>query len=384
MNTKMTKVALALTAGLALASAPAYAEGNSNWIDAYKSMGKVYSDKENPMIQEVKLFGRAHYQWNHSDGESAGFDFSGNGEELRRLRAGASVKLLDGFKVLGRANLEKGGFRNTSIGYNSFDELYVEYGQDGLFGFDAGSIGYGRYKVAFGGEEHVSSKRIKTVERSNINNRFGSLRPTGVVLKGAKNDVEYVAGIYSTEADRETWANWDGATAFQGSAIFAANEGEVTLDFMYADSSADNDRSIFDFEWAASATYNRKYGEWNVLANATFGKDDGNDIFGIVILPTYPITEKLEAAFRYQFASSSAMTGVPKSSSSRGLRRVARNDGVGTGSGDENHTLYAGLNYYIEGDNLKLMTGIEYESIDGAPGLGIDGFTFWTALRTYF
>ncbi|MCH6257078.1 OprO/OprP family phosphate-selective porin [Puniceicoccaceae bacterium K14] len=384
MKTIKTIAASAFVAGLVLSSSQSLAaDETSSWIDAYKSMGKLYSDKENKIIQEVKVFGRAHYQWNYSDGDSAGSDFSGNGEELRRLRAGASVKFLDGFKALGRLNLEKGGFRDTSIGYHSFDELYVDYGKSGFLGFDKASIGYGRYKVAFGGEEHVSSKRIKTVERSNINNRFGSLRPTGIVLKGEKNEVDFVAGIYSTEADSETWANWDGGVAFQGSTTFAANEGEITLDFIYADDSA-NEGDVFDFDWAASATHTRQYSEWNVLTSVTIGKDGSNDIFGFVVLPSYMITEKLEAAFRYQYGNASDTTGVPKSSGSRGIRRVARNDGVGTGSGDENHTLYAGLNYYIAGDNLKVMTGVEYESIDGASGSDLDGLTFWTALRTYF
>ncbi len=384
MTKNKTTVALTLFAGLTLLLTPSLAdEANSNWKDTLKNMGKVYSDNDNPTIQEVKLFGRAHYQWNYSDGKSAGLGFSGNGSELRRFRSGASVKFFNNFGALARINFEKGGFRDTSIGYNSFDELFVEYSQDGLFGFDSATIGYGRYKAAFGGEEHESSKRIKTIERSNINNRFGSLRPTGIVLKAEKNDVEYFAGIYSTDSDPESWAKWNGGLAFQGSATFAANDGEVILDFIHADDSS-NDGSLFDFEWATSASYSRQYGDWNLLTSATFGTDGANDIFGIVFLPTYLISEKLEAVFRYQWANSSTMTGVPKSSSSRGLRRVARNDGLGTGSGDDNHTLYAGLNYYIAGDSMKIMTGIEYESIDGARGLGIEGITFWTAIRTYF
>ena len=384
MTKNKTAVALPLFAGLIFLLTPVVAdEENPNWIDTLKNMGKVYSDNDNPTIQEVKLFGRAHYQWNYSDGESSGFDFSGNGSELRRFRSGASVKFFNNFGALARINFEKGGFRDTSIGYHSFDELFVEYSQDGLFGFDSAAIGYGRYKAAFGGEEHESSKRIKTIERSNINNRFGSLRPTGFVLKAEKSDVEYFAGIYSTDSDPETWSQWNGGAAFQGSATFAANDGEVILDFIYADDSS-NDKSLFDFDWATSVSYSRQYGDWNVLTSATFGTEDNNNIFGVVILPTYLISDKLEAVFRYQWARSSEMTSVPKSSSSRGLRRVARNDGLGTGSGDVNHTLYAGLNYYIAGDNLKVMTGIEYESIDGAPGRGIEGITFWTAIRTYF
>lgn len=380
-TTLATTIAAGMIFSLTTVSA---AEGTKDWAETLKTMGKVYSDKNDPTIQEVKLFGRAHYQWNNSDGESAGNSFSGNGDELRRLRAGASVKFLNGFKVLGRANLEKGGFRSTSIGYSSFDELYVDYTQKGMFGFDTATIGFGRYKVAFGGEEHISSKKIKTVERSNINNRFGSLRPTGIVLNATKNDVEYTAAIYSTEADSETLAKWSDGTAFQGSVTFNALEGSITTDFIYADSS-ENDQSVFDFDWATSVTYNRSIGKVDVLTNVTYGNEGDEDIYGFVVVPSfYIVPDTLEAVFRYQWGHSTDETGVPTSSSSRGLRRVARNDGVSTGAGDVNHTLYAGLNYYLEGDYAKIMTGVEYESIDGATGRGIEGTTLWLAFRTYF
>ena len=114
---KKVKTALVLASVIVMYEFPAWAEGeNKNLAEVLKTMGKVYSDGDDPTIQEVKLFGRLHYQWNHSDGDSNGEDFSGNGDELRRLRAGASVKFLDRFTALGRLNLEKGGHRNTSIG----------------------------------------------------------------------------------------------------------------------------------------------------------------------------------------------------------------------------------------------------------------------------
>lgn len=384
MDRNTTKLALALAAGLILASSPATAEEETkSWADNWKSMGKVYSDKNNSLVQEVKLFGRAHYQWNSSDGESSGTDFSGNGDELRRLRAGVSVKFLDGFKALGRMNLEKGGFRNTSLGYNSFDELYLEYGKKEFLGFDSASFGYGRYKVLFGGEEHQSSKKIKTVERSAINNRFGSLRPTGLVFKAEKDDVSYIAGVFSTEADRETWSNWDGGMAFHGSVEFPAGEGSVIADFMYADDS-DNDQSVFNFDWATSITYNRTYRDINWMLNATYGQTAQEEIYGIVLLPSFYLTEKLEAAFRIHWAHSTSDGSVPVSSGSRGIRRVARNESLGTGAGDNNNSLYAGLNYYIESHYIKILTGIEYEQIDGNLGRDLDGFTLWSAFRMYF
>lgn len=376
-----------LAAGVLLASTVAHAadDPSPHWTKTLKNMGKVYSnDDEGAVVQNVKIFGRAHAQWNYSDGESAGEDFDGDGEELRRLRAGASVSFLNGFKALGRMNLEEGGFGDTDLGYDGWDELYLEYGKKGLLGFDSASIGYGRYKLLFGGEEHQSSKRIKTIERSAINNRFGSTRPTGAVLKAKKDGVKYVLGLWSTEPDDESLAGWGSGTALQASTTFKAMDGEFILDFVYADD-ADASETVFDYDWATSVTYNRKFGDVNLMANATLSDAGDVDPLGIVLLPSYYIIpKKLEAAFRYQWANSSADSGVPRSSSSRGIRRVAREEGVQTGSGDNYHALYAGLNYYIAGDNLKLMTGLEYETIDGDSAGELDGISFWLAGRFYF
>lgn len=375
---------LAATTLFAAPAALAQDSTSPQWADTLKNMGKVYTNKDADFIQQVKLFGRAHYQWNYSDGDSAGDNFDGDGDELRRLRAGASISFLNGFKVLGRMNLEEGGFDDTDLGYDSWDELYLEYGQKDWLGFDSASIGYGRYKVLFGGEEHQSSKRIKTIERSAINNRFGSARPTGAVLKAKKDDVKYILGVWSTEPERETWAGWDSGAAVQASAEFDALDGSLILDFIYADDSSDDD-SVFDYKWASSVTYNRAFGDVNLMANATVSDDGGADPVGIVLLPSvYLVPKKLEAAFRYQWAYASGDGTAPRSSSSRGIRAVARAEGVPTGGGDNYQALYAGLNYYVAGDNLKFMTGLEYEKFDGDSARELDGVSFWLAVRTYF
>ncbi len=171
----------------------------------------------------------------------------------------------------------------------------------------------------------------------------------------------------------------------QGSAAFAAMNGEWILDLIYADD-ADSTNTLFNYDWASSITYNRDFSWGGLMTNLTFSGANDVDPLGIVVLPTYDIVPgKLEAAFRYQWANSSARdTGVPRSSSSRGIRRVASKEGLQTGSGEDYHALYGGLNYYIAGDNVKLMTGLEYETIRGNSARELDGFTFWLAARVYF
>ena len=384
MAHKLLGTCLLLTSSILLGSTAVQAE---DWKDTLKNMGQLYSSDDG-FVQEVKVFGRVHYQANYSDGEVAGESFNHDRDEIRRLRAGGSVKFLDGFRVLGRWNARE-ILDDDVVLYDTWDELYIDYTKKDVLGFDKASIGYGRYKLLFGGEEHQSSKRIKTIERSAINNRFGSRRPTGVNINLEKNGIEYTAGIWSTEFEREKWAGWSEDVAYQLGMIAPVADGELILDFVYADTE-DQILTPFNYDWAASLSYTRQFGAVNVLTNVTFSDVDsriftGNDPYGFVVLPSFFILEdKLEAVLRYQYAGTDSDLGVPRSSGSRGLRRAALEEVTRTGNGDEYQAVYAGLNYYVAGDNLKFMTGVEYEDIGSNLNTELDGVTLWAAVRAYF
>lgn len=392
MNTKLIQVGagLAATTLTALAgdvtSVPAETSSynSGDWCTSLKGIGKVYSDKSNPFIQEVKFFGRFHYQWGYTDGEYNGTDFDGNGDEIRRLRFGTSIKFLNGFKLLGRANLEKGGFRQSQLGYSSFDELYLNYAFGDQLGFEDVTVGYGRYKIAFGGEEGVSSKKIKTVERSNINNTYAPRRATGAMFNADRGGISYSASIFTTDRDSETFGSWDGGSnsgvGYWLAAEFEAFNGDVTAEALFYDGAVGNDVSR-RAKWAAALTYETEIGNWDLFTNVTYGETGGEDVYGIVIMPsTYLIEDKLEAVFRYQYANS---TGDNISINSRNVRNVASNDGVGVGAGDINHTIYAGLNYYLCDQNAKVMVGAEYETLSGS-ATDLEATTLWAAFRMYF
>jgi len=193
-------------------SLPSVATGGlGDWAEnlSIKNLGTLYKNKKNPIIQEVKLFGRAHQQWGYTDGDvqdgalNSG-DFSGSTQELRRFRAGASVKFLNGFKAVGRINFESGGANDTRIDYDGFDELYLEYNMGDLGSLEDATFGYGRYKLGFGGEEMTSSKKIKTIERSLLNNYFAGDRVTGARLEASHSKADLIFGIYNSDSDNET------------------------------------------------------------------------------------------------------------------------------------------------------------------------------------
>ena len=398
------KLIQAIGAGFVAATAGAFAgdvtvipvsepEPCGDWCDTLKNIGSVYKDKENPFIQEVKFFGRAHYQWGQTDGEIGGADFDGNGDELRRLRFGTSVKFLNAFKLSARANYENGGFRDTSIRYSSFDELNLEYSVGDVAGFEDVTVGYGRYKVAFGGEEHESSKKIKTVERSNLNNFYAPKRATGVKIEAEKNDIDFTLGVFSTEGGREALADWNGGVAYLASMALEVADGDLSLDVLYNDSTKAEDDVFKDNEWAASATYETEVGGFDLFTNATYGEThDGDNVYGIVIMPSKELIEdKLEAVVRYQWARSSGADLLEGSKRNLNETREwlekqqpsSSTTLLDPAKGDENHTIYAGLNYFLCDHNAKLMTGVEYETIDGGER-DAEATTFWLAARMYF
>ena len=352
--------------------------GSGNWCESIGDLGTVYKSKDNPWIQEVKFFGRAHQQWGYTDGSDNGNDFSGHGDELRRLRFGTSVKFLNGFKVLARANFEDGGFRHTHIDYDGFDELYLDYTFGNLGVAEDFTLGYGRYKLGFGGEEFESSKKIKTIERSLLNNTYAGDRVTGARSTFSINSVDYTLGVFTSDSDPETFGTWDGGVFYHLGAQF----GGFNLQGIFNDSDEVQDE-VLGYEWAVSLTYETEVGRFDLFTNATYGEDhDGNAVYGVVIMPsTELIEDKLEAVFRYQWAHSDD-DGVLRPQS-RNVRNVASRDGVNLPRGDNNHNLYAGLNYFICEHYAKAMLGVEYEINEG-DFADTDATTVWGALRFYF
>ncbi|MDB4142657.1 OprO/OprP family phosphate-selective porin [Akkermansiaceae bacterium] len=361
-------------------------ENNGDWCDRFDSLSQIYKDNENPYIQEIELYFRAHYQFGYTDGVNRGQNFSGHGGEFRRFRVGAAVEFLDGFKLVGRINVEEGGYRDDKIGYDGFDQLYLEYDFGDVGVFDNVTLGYGRYKIAFGGEEHDSSSEIKTVERSNLNNFFAPDRSTGFSLEAEYEDVEMKFGVFTTD-EEEALADWNAGVAYYASFEFdLGKKNDLIVDFIYNDANPAVEADSIGYEWAASVTHLSEIGDIDLFLNATYGRThSGNDVHGIVVMPsTEIIKDKLEAVVRYQYANADARVFKINK---RNVDNVADADGVGIGNrlgdGDLNHTIYAGLNYFLCEDHAKFQIGAESETLTGR-FTNVEATTLWAAFKLDF
>lgn len=400
--TKQLKLKAASTAAVLVTALPVIAgpndgeilapeqNNNGNWFD---NIGTVYSNDDNPYIQSLKFFGRFQAQYAYINGDDVNGDsFSEGIDEIRRLRFGAEIKFLNGFKLKGNVNLidddanSQGG---RDFNYQNFDQLKLSYTQKDILGFDKLGLTYGRHKVALGAEAHTSSKKIKTVERAAISNRVFNGRWTGFTLDFERGNWEGTLGYFSQDQTDEL-----GSLA-QGSAVYfssnhSLDHGNVLFDVFW-NIDTDEDSELASYEWAATLGYETKIGDWEVVADLAIG-DNGDEDFagadrdgtfwGVTLTGSrYIIEDKLEFVARYAYQGAEEDEGIR--TNSRFFRDNAVEADINGGRGDSHHSIYAGLNYYFRGDKSKVLFGIEYDNLSTPDG-SADATTLWGAYRFFF
>ena len=371
---------------------------NGDWCSGFKTVGKFYKNDDAPFIQSLKFFGRLQWQAAHISGDDVdGDSFSDTLDEFRRVRFGAEVKFLNGFKLKGNINLVSDGVRGGTgrdWGYQNWDELTLSYTAKDVAGFDEVGVSYGRHKVAMGHESHTSSKKVKTVERSPISNRIYANRYTGVKIFAERGNWEGILGYFSLDHN-DGVGGWSG----RGNALYLSNkfkvgeDSSVLIDFFYnldADDSGKDEVGV-GYEWAASIAYETAIANWNFMINLIYGDNGDEDyagtdrdgsFYGLVIMPsTYLIEDKLEFVARYMYQGSEEDEGIR--TNSRYFRAAVLDHDVNSGRGDSHHSIYLGLNYFLCGHNSKIMVGAEWETLDTPDG-DADATTLWAAYRMYF
>jgi len=355
----------------------------------------LYSNDDAMLIQAMKIFGRAQVQFASTDVDGVGgVDDSETFDEVRRLRLGAQLQVLKHFKVKANANFikdsrPKGGSRD--YGYHSLDVALVSFDAGALLGagaLDGVNVSVGRHKVTMSHEVHTSSKKIKTVERSAVANKVYPSRLTGITARKAKGNFTGIFGVFSTESTPELARDTGGLALYASGALELGNGDKLIADFLHNDAYGTADNEVGLYDWALALAYLTERNGWDLLLQGTIGDngDDGTgerggDFWGFVAMASRDlIADKLEAVVRYSYQGSDEAEGI--ATNSRYLRRKHDAD-VNGGRGDAHDSLYAGLNYFVCGHNAKIMSGVEWESLDTAGG-DVDALTLWLAFRSYF
>lgn len=370
----------------------------------------LYKDESNPILQEFSLQGRYQAQYAWGDSSTEDFRDAGKGEyiggsdiESRRARLGFKSKWFQNWKFEGQIDVDANF--NDELGdqtfYKDIYDLYITYAPSDAFNASVGKI-----KVKFGREQEISSKEILTFERGGISNLLfpGELTGAWINGKGIGGHWLYELGAYGNDRRREFSNFDDGAiilakVGYDYSEQAGLDSAVVSLHYMH------NTEPGIQFKtdgWTGSAspaftdsialTNDIVQGRFGLTTDVLFGLGyEGQafqktktvsinqpDVFGISIIPSYFIAEGLQLVGRFQFGGSNGPNGLKPPGR---YEEASLLPSKGDVKGNSFISTYLGLNYYLYGHKLKLMTGAEYTQMGGGD---YSGTTFYSGLRMYF
>lgn len=335
--------------------------------ERFEDLGLVYQDKQAKGLQELWVLGRYHGHYH----DTSGVDRSESAFESRRVRLGFQARMYDHLTLHAQA-ISGSDFEPA---YNGFTELWARWEFD-----PALQLTVGQQKHRFTHDRNVSSRYMSFMERSMFTNMMGLDYTPAVTLSGRVGKADYYAGVFSNLAERDMWdsftelhSGWSALAALTydlghlGGADSAAFYGSL----LHSEAKADA-TNLTRFDDAASAALIVTEGPVAIVTEVTagFGGSKG-DAIGLNLQPSVFLTDKLELVSRYQLASAS-MTG--------GLRSQRRYESVaGLPNGEHYQATYLGLNYYVAGHRLKLLTGVEHARMNNQ-----DAFTVFAGVRMFF
>ncbi len=370
--------------------------------DRVWSHATLYKSDENDVLQEFSLQGRIQLQYAIGDSDQGNYGSDdrpedvrwGDDIEVRRWRLGFKSKWFRQWKFEGQIDVSP----DWNPFYRQIYDLYVVYAPS-----DALNIGIGKYKAnQFGIEHFTSSKEILTMERSLLSNTLFAGELTGMRINGKKDNWTYSFNLYSGDITQE-FSSFETGMIMQASIGYDFHEklglekALVKFDWQHSDDSR-NGRNVGDeprlsatssgnYENAFSLNGHFEQGKWGLYTDVlgASGRGTTGDVWGVIFIPSYYLTDGLQLVGRYQYAHGD----------NDGLRLQSRYERltappVGTltdgGRGENYHAFYLGLNYYLYGHKLKLMAGAEYHTMDNGNDAGgkFDGVTGIAGVRMSF
>jgi len=107
-----------------------------------------------------------------------------------------------------------------------------------------------------------------------------------------------------------------------------------------------------------------------------------SDAWGLTVMPSrFLVEDKIQLVSRYQYAVSARPNALMAQNRYEQDVHQITNGGLG----ENYHAGYLGLNWYLCGQELKVMIGVEYSHLDGGgDGGDFDGWTWFGGLRLHF
>ena len=335
--------------------------------ERFENLGLIYQDKNAQGLQELWLLGRYHGHYH----DTSGVGRSDSGLESRRTRLGFQARMYDHLTVHAQA-ISGSDFEPA---YNGFTELWVRWEFN-----PALQLTVGQQKHRFTHDRNVSSRYMSFMERSMFTNMMGLDYTPAVTLSGRVGKLDYYAGVFSNQAGTDMWeaftelhSGWSGlaAVTYDLGQLGGADTATFYGSLLHSEART-GATNLTRFDDAASVALILTEGPAALVTEVTagFGGTRG-DAIGLNLQPSLFLTDKLELVTRYQLASAS-QTG--------GLRSQRRYESVaGLPNGEHYQATYLGLNYYLAGHRIKLLTGMEHARMNNR-----DAFTLFAGFRMFF
>jgi phosphate-selective porin OprO/OprP len=335
--------------------------------ERFEDLGLIYQDKQSKGLQELWVLGRYHGHYH----DTSGVGRSDTGLESRRVRLGFQARMIDHLTIHAQA-ISGSDFEPA---YNGFTELWARWEFN-----PALQLTVGQQKHRFTHDRNVSSRYMSFMERSMFTNMMGLDYTPAVTLSGRVGKLDYYAGVFTNQAGTDMWEAFTGLHSGSSAlAAFTYDLGELGGadsaafygSYLHSDAKP-GATNLTRFDDAVSGALILTEGPLALVTEVTagFGGAKG-DAIALNLQPSLFLTDKLELVTRYQLASAS-LTG--------GLRSQRRYESpAGLPAGEHYQATYLGLNYYVAGHRLKLLTGMEHARMNGR-----DAFTLFAGVRMFF
>lgn len=349
------------------------APAEKSLCDKIFGLGQIYKDDTNPIIEEFDFTGRFQMDYFNVDSSHGNNDFF----EIRRFRLGEDAFFFNRHLEI-KADLDTAlrSYNKDTLFYNRMTNLWAKFHLDDTF-----NVRLGKVEPKFGYDREVSDTLQPFFERSffddNVFNKTGNDYATAASVLGKIGNWGYEVSLISLDVNKE-FGEFNGGQAYLAEisydfkSAWNADKALWVLDYMHSDPNSRAD--VFNTMHNAAATYlDYKKGKVGLVTQVGFmdGIGSKGDIWEIMVMPTYDITEKLQLLARYTYGHGSNPNSIAI---------INRQEStIGGFTGDQQNSVYFGANYFICGYHAHLMAGVQYTDLTGGTGPKAD-FSGWTTL----
>lgn len=365
---------------------------------------KLYKNKEGKFLQEFNLNWRAQYvgAWLSSpDGTQAGSD--GRTQEFRRFRVGFDTKFLENFAFVYKWNLggldslgkmKNGTWEDHTQTLSNLNTCMLTYN------FKKFTLGFGKDNTRMLAVYRTSSATYLTPELPDLETQLINAPAWQITACSHDKKAKFQwSGSLASCTDNSRVGLWTGnatplilLNSSYGVDGYLLQKGRVSVDLIHNFVDL-QDRITQSYSDVYNGTrsrdilalyYNGTEGRFSLMAECLWAIKpmpylhnkqayQPNDIFGIIIQPSYMLTDHIEGILSYQYSIGSNAVQINK--------RYSSLDKSGNHTADFYHSISLGLNYYVFKEShhtMKFMAQVGYGYGEESRNQG--NYNAWTCI----